>query len=247
MKDAPLTQLNKINQIDLIFTRLDKANALSDLDPIIRDLRDGFCVDHMVYHWVNAKGAKLGVGTYSSDWVQRYLDKGYLRIDPVILGCAHHFHPVDWKNLDWTPKAARQFLSDVIEYGVGNQGLSIPIRGPQGQYALFSVSHNCSDDEWAAFITDNRRNLILLAHYFNKKVLEIEGDRMSDPRAHLSPRENEALTLLALGYNRAQVAQTMSISEHTLRAYIEGARHKLGAMNTVHAVACAITSGMIIV
>ena len=70
---------------------------------------------------------------------------------------------------------------------------------------------------------------------------------MSDPRAHLSPRENEALTLLALGYNRAQVAQTMSISEHTLRAHIEGARHKLRAMNTVHAVACAITSGMIIV
>ena len=69
MKDAPLTQLNKINQIDLIFTRLDKANAISDLDPIIRDLRDGFCVDHMVYHWVNAKGAKLGVGTYSPDLV----------------------------------------------------------------------------------------------------------------------------------------------------------------------------------
>jgi len=226
---------------------LDKASALSDLQPIIEDLRDGFCVDHMVYHWVNAKGAKLGVGTYSAKWVERYIDQGYLRIDPVIIGCAQHFHPVDWKNLDWTTKAARQFQRDAIDNGVGNQGMSIPIRGPQGQYALFSVSHNCSDDQWSAFISNNRRNLILLAHYFNKKVLEIESDRIGETRAHLSPRENEALTLLALGYNRAQVAQTMAISEHTLRAYIESGRHKLGAMNTVHAVACAINSGMIIV
>jgi methyl coenzyme M reductase beta subunit len=131
MKEAQLTQLNKIIQIDAIFTRLDKASVLSDLQPIIEVLRDGFRVDHMVYHWVNARGAKLGVGTYSQDWIERYLEKGYLRIDPVILGCAKHFHPVDWKNLDWSAKAARQFQQDAISFGVGNQGMSIPIRGPQ--------------------------------------------------------------------------------------------------------------------
>lgn len=247
MKDTRLTQLNKIIQIDEIFTRLDRASALSDLQPIIEDLRDGFCVDHMVYHWVNAKGAKLGVGTYAPVWVNRYLEMGYLRIDPVILGSAQHFHPVDWKHLDWSSKAARMFRRDAIDHGVGNQGMSIPIRGPHGQYALYSVSHNCTDDDWVDFISDNRRNLILLAHYFNKKVLEIEGERLADTRVPLSPRENEALTLLAIGYNRAQVAQTMAISEHTLRAYIEGARHKLGALNTVHAVSCAINQGVIVI
>ncbi len=45
------------------------------------------------------------------------------------------------------------------------------------------------------------------------------------------------MTLLAMGYSRAQVAETLSISEHTLRVYIESARFKLGAMNTTHAVA----------
>ena len=40
------------------------------------------------------------------------------------------------------------------------------------------------------------------------------------------------MTLLALGYSRAQVADSLSISEHTLRAYIESARSKLGAQNT---------------
>jgi len=55
------------------------------------------------------------------------------------------------------------------------------------------------------------------------------------------------MTLLAIGYSRAQVADTLSISEHTLRAYIESARLKLGAQNTLQAVARAMSRGMIVV
>jgi hypothetical protein len=39
----------------------------------------------------------------------------------------------------------------------------------------------------------------------------------------------------------------LSISEHTLRAYIESARFKLGALNTTHAVAKALSEGFIVV
>jgi DNA-binding CsgD family transcriptional regulator len=52
---------------------------------------------------------------------------------------------------------------------------------------------------------------------------------------------------LALGKSRAQAAADLEISEHTLRVYIESARHKLGALNTTHAVARALSSGIIIV
>ncbi len=55
------------------------------------------------------------------------------------------------------------------------------------------------------------------------------------------------MTLLALGYNRAQVAHSLSISEHTLRVYIESARAKLGAQNTTHAIATALSRGLIVV
>ncbi len=39
----------------------------------------------------------------------------------------------------------------------------------------------------------------------------------------------------------------LSISEHTLRAYIESARFKLGALNTTHAVARALSEGLIVI
>jgi len=63
----------------------------------------------------------------------------------------------------------------------------------------------------------------------------------------LSPREADALTFLALGYSRAQIAETLEISEHTLRVYVESARFKLGAMNTTQAVARALSLGLIVV
>lgn len=237
---------NKVN-LDLILEALDATATLEGLQQIIEKVRDAFGIDHIVYHWVDSAGEQYGCGTYSQEWVDRYVEQGYLRTDPVIIGCYQRFHPVDWKRLDWSSKPARVFLKDALAHGVGNQGYSIPIRGPNGQFALFTISTNCDDEAWAKFTERHGRDLILLAHYFNRKALEFEPDRGPDQTQPLSPREIDALTLLAMGYSRAQVAQTLSISEHTLRVYIESARFKLGAINTTHAIARAMSCGLIVV
>lgn len=234
-------------QIETILAELERAKELDDLKKAIFAFRDSFNVDHMVYHWVDSHGDHYGCLTYSQEWHDRYLEKEYIRVDPVITGCYQRFHPVNWKRLDWTSKAVRAFQKDAIEHGVGNQGFSIPIRGPKGQYALFTVNHTCTDEEWDTFTEDNRRQLILIAHVFNQKALEFEPSKMPASSRALSPREIDAITFLAMGYNRAQAADSMSISEHTLRVYIESARHKLGAMNTTHAVARALSHGIIVV
>jgi len=226
---------------------LEQVGELSQLQEKTEALRDHYKVDHVIYHWVSSSGEQYGCGTYSDVWRDRYITEDYLRVDPVIIGCYQRFHPVDWKRLDWTPRGARAFLKDALAHGVGNQGFSIPIRGPNGQFALFTINHNCSDEEWAEFTEANRRDLILVAHVFNQKALEFEGIAERGPTKGLSPREIDAMTLLAVGYSRAQVADSLSISEHTLRVYIESARFKLGAMNTTHAVARAMQQGYIVV
>lgn len=226
---------------------LEQAQTLEDLQERAEALRDYYSVDHIVYHWVSSKGEQYGCGTYDRAWAELYMDRDYLRVDPVVIGCYSRFHPVDWKRLDWSSKGARDFFKEAQKYGVGNQGFSIPIRGPNGQFALFTVNHSCGDAEWEAFCNKHRRELILLAHLFNQKALEFEGIAEKGPRKGLSPREIDAMTLLAVGYSRAQVADSLSISEHTLRVYIESARFKLGAMNTTHAVARAMQQGYIVV
>ncbi len=235
------------SRLDSFLEALEDASDIADLQRVIERLRDHLGIDHAVYHWVSAGGEQYGCGTYSAEWVQLYVSKDYLRIDPVIQGCYQNFHPVDWKRLDWSGRAARAFLYDAVAHGVGNQGYSVPLRGPNGQFALFTVSHDCSDEAWADFTESHRRQLILIAHYFNHKALALEPGRSPVAAQALSPREVEAITLLAMGYSRAQVAQTLTISEHTLRAYVESARLKLGAINTLHAVARALSRGLIII
>jgi len=233
--------------LESILSALEQASTLEGMQSIAVALCDHYGIDHVVYHWVNSVGEQYGCGTYSDAWRQKYEAEGFLRIDPVIQGCFQRFHPVDWKRLDWSGKAARDLLRVAREYGVGNQGFSVPIRGPNGQFAHFTLNHSCDDLEWQDFTQQNRRDLILIAHYFNERALEVKTGVQAYRQQALSPREVDALTLLAIGYSRAQVANTLDISEHTLRVYIESARFKLGALNTTHAVARALSRGLIVV
>ena len=224
---------------------LQGARTLNELDDVILSLSDQLNVEHVVYHSVSSTGKEYAVTTYNPVWVDQYLGNGYARIDPVVQACVRRFHPVDWKRLDWSRKGTKNFLGEAIDSGVGNQGFSVPIRGPSGQFALFSVSSSEKDDSWSRYTNDYSRSLILASHYINQKALEIENGSDQADITSLSPRETDALTLLALGNNRAQAADSLSISEHTLRVYIESARFKLAAANTTHAVAKALNQGLL--
>ena len=233
--------------LEPVLETIRNVRVLDDLNGEIVALRERLGVEHVIYHSVNSTGSQYAALTYSNDWVQRYLERDYARVDPVVQGCYRRFDPVDWKRLDWSGRAARDFLGEAIDAGVGNQGFSVPIRGPAGQFALFTVSHRCSDAEWARFTKERVPDLILLSHFVNQKALELERGTDAIVTNQLSPREIDALTLLAMGLSRAQAADSLTISEHTLRVYIESARFKLGAVNTTHAVAKALLGGHIVV
>ncbi|EPX81564.1 helix-turn-helix transcriptional regulator [Litoreibacter arenae] len=226
---------------------LSRATTLEEVQTFVEDLRDVYDLEHLVYHSVNSTGGQYAALTYDQEWVQRYLEQGYARIDPVVQGCYRKFQPTDWKALDWSAKGARSFLGEAVESGLGNQGFSVPIRGPSGQFAVVSVNHKCTDDTWANFTGERAADLLLISHYLNEKALQIEGNPERGPTRALSPREKDTLCLLASGANRANIAETLKISESTLRVYIESARFKLGATNTTHAVAMALTHGLIVV
>lgn len=235
------------NRLETFIELMQQATTLDELQKLILDLRDLYEVEHLVYHSVNAKGEQYAVLTYDASWVGHYIEQSYERIDPVVLGCFQSLGPVDWKSLNWSSRSARRFLGEAIDSGVGNQGLSVPIRGPGGQFALFTINGHGADDTWSRYAQEFQRDLILIGHYVNTRAQEIEKGVIKNPGQPLSPREIDALTLLAMGYSRAHAADSLKISEHTLRVYIEGARHKLGSANTTHAVASALSRGLILI
>lgn len=256
-------------EIQKLFEALPPEGSIDELGLIIDAIRDIYALENVSYLAVSLgrefalqsteragalkknagfwwrKASMLVASTYNPDWGHRYEEANYVRIDPVVEGGHVNFVPMNWKDLNWDSRPRRQFLQEAVDYGIGNQGYTVPVRGPNGQYALFTINNRCPDDEWRRFLSEKATDFLIIAHFFHQKVIEIEKVFGEATPVHLSSRERDVLTYISLGKNRAQAAHELKISENTLRVYLDSARHKLGALNIPHAVALSVSRGFI--
>jgi LuxR family quorum sensing-dependent transcriptional regulator len=65
------------------------------------------------------------------------------------------------------------------------------------------------------------------------------------PARKLTRRELEVLTLTATGKTRDEISQCLSLSEETVKDYIESACRKLHAVSKTHAAVLAVVLGLI--
>lgn len=225
--------------------KLNQSNSMDELSNGILELGNVLDVEHVVFHVINHSGSQYVSATYSQVWQEHYEREDLTRIDPVILAGRTAISPVNWNRLDWSYKPAKRFLQDATDAGVGNQGLSVPARGPRGQFAVLTINDTATSEAWDQRVEEMRDEVVYLSQFVNAKAVELYGKDRDVPVPVLSPRESDALAQLALGRSRSQAADALGISEHTLRVYIEGARLKLGAKNTVHAVAKSVALGLV--
>ena len=86
-----------------------------------------------------------------------------------------------------------------------------PLRGAPTVVLLhgFTVSSRADDRTWEAYSRSYVGDLILVAHFVNQKALELDHGTDVQHTASLSPREIDTLSLLAMGYSRAQAADSL--------------------------------------
>ena len=237
------------NAPEALIARMGGDGGWENLDQVFDEVKRTFEVDHVVYHGVNVRGLTEDGPylrlTYSDAWVAQYRERNYLNVDPVIEEGRRAFWPFNWTMLDWSGLRRQAFAEDARRHGVGLSGMTVPIRGPEGQHALFSVSTMRSADEWDEQVERQMRDLHLLGHTMHNTVLRLEGVEASPASPLLSGREKNVLQLSAAGKTTAQVASSLEIAERTVRVYLDTARHKLGATNRTHAVAKALSLGLI--
>ena len=256
-------------RLNSILEQLGTLPDLGSFAAIIEMIRSAYDVDHVYYYAISLgidsheradqaietfqgdggvliqMGRKVAAVSYSPDWMARYLEARFYETDPVLHGASVSFDPVDWAELDWEGTGNRQFMEEAVDFGVGNQGYTIPVRGPGGQLAIFTVNKQCSADVWQRLLAESRTDFLLLAHFTHQRVLKLAGiDHVHQTRP-LSNREREAVRLIANGLSRARASEALGISENTFRVYIDSARHKLGALNIPHAIALAAHKGII--
>jgi DNA-binding CsgD family transcriptional regulator len=203
-------------------------------------------VDHFVYH-----SSKLGASpsvdpyirlTYPAAWVKRYLQMGYVDIDPVLREGFQRALPFDWSEIEVKDAALLAFMGDALAHGVGPNGLSIPVRSKHGHRGLVSVSDARPRSEWEAYRKAQLTTWIEVANRLHHHVI---GQVFGEDRPNLSPRELECLQLTAAGKHAGEIAIILSISPHTARDHLKSARFKLDCATSTQAVSKAVKLGML--
>jgi DNA-binding CsgD family transcriptional regulator len=218
-----------------------------EMEATITKLRDLLNVDHLVYH-----SSKLGASpsvdpyirlTYPASWIKRYLQMGYVDVDPVVREGFLRTLPFDWSELKIQSAAEASFLADALAHSVGPRGFSIPVQSKHGHRALFSISFSRSEDEWKTFLKSSQPTLIEIANRVHRRVI---NEVFGDDRPHLTPRELECLRWIARGKDSSEIAVILDISPHTARFYLKSARHKLDSVTSAQAVSKAVKLGLLI-
>ncbi|THD74622.1 LuxR family transcriptional regulator [Thalassobius vesicularis] len=211
------------------------------LDALCRDL--GF--DHASYATISpVTGDIFGHATYPAEWKAIYLERGYHLIDPTLSESAQCIAPVEWSRFDRNARFHTVF-SEAAAFGITPQGLSIPIRGPFGDYGLLSVTSACAETDWANLVTASLGELQLRAVRLHDQVQNSSSLHSQLARPVLSSREVEILQWIASGKSQQDVGDILSISHRTVEVHLRSSREKLGALTTAQAIGRAIGFGMI--
>ena len=234
---------------DTIAPKLDAVKYFEEGSSLLLSAAASYGLKHVAYLGINlpriGRTAPFYSATYTSDWCKHYEHSDYVDVDPVVRLGLTGLLPIDWNSFDYSNPLIRRVFGEAGEFGLGRQGLTIPIRGRGPEVALFSVNSDLPDKEWADLKRETMRDLQLLAHYFHHMVIRVEGGQMPHYEALLSRREKECLQWAAAGKTIWETSQILKISERAVRLYLDIARHKLDCLNKTQAVAKAVALGIV--
>ncbi len=233
------------------FEGIANAENLAELGREIRKVSRHLGFAHYLYgariRLSNGDKLQYLYSGYPGSWMNTYLAKNYIRIDPVVEHCFYRNSnlPLLWTEDLFDTEERRSFLEDARNHGVAS-GLSIPMRGSHGDVALFSVA---SPD--SSFNTTNNQlhtigTLYVLGSYVHEAIqrLVYEVERIKINIPELSPRELECLKWWIAGKSAWDIGQILKVSERTVRFHLDNTKRKFGANGKTQVVAKAIQLGL---
>ena len=182
--------------------------------------------------------------TYPEAWKKHYMDERLHRFDPTPLMASRSIAPVDWRRVQGHQNYRRLFF-DAGDFGIGERGITIPVRGPYGDVGMLSVTQSCSLEDWDTRLRRTIGDLQSAAVHIHDAAMRTGSLAGILRRPMLSDRETEILQWIAAGKSQPDVADILVISTRTVEVHLSSGREKLGALNTTQAAARAVGMGII--
>lgn len=185
------------------------------------------------------------LSSYPVDWVDYYLSRDYDKIDPVRLEVQRWVAPFTWDQLLASKELTQEqrlLFAEAADAHL-HDGLGMPLHGPGGTTAgigLASSSKGLTISEQTLWTVHNL-SMQFYASYWRLH----EKPFICSKQISLTPREAEVLRWLASGSTKAEVADRLKISYHTVDYHTRRVLEKFKTRSVTAAVHFATAQGYI--
>ncbi|MEN3930586.1 autoinducer binding domain-containing protein [Microvirga sp. W0021] len=188
-------------------------------------------------------GENFVVSNYPKEWQGIYFEKNYFRVDPVVTQAKRGSYIYNWASADNEKNTSRDvanFFGDATEFGI-RSGFSITVPTGFGHKAIITVASDLKDLSTAH--TMNPQLAMVAATMIHKSLNHGETDIKRE--INLTPREATCLRWLSEGKSMQEISDILGIGARSVRFYLDEAKTKLSAINTVQAVYIATRLNLI--
>ena len=185
-----------------------------------------------------------GCTTFPAEWVRHYVDNDLVLVDPLIRFGAAMIAPIDWAAFNDQREHAPLFDA-ARKFGVGQNGLSIPVINPFGERGVFTVTSNLSLSEWDPLVGKMLPALRHEAQVLHLLALDVIDTVLSFPKDALSNQEMDVLKMLASGLVPSVMARQIGLSSRMVHAMTSSTVAKLKCRTTEQAVSRAVSTGIL--
>jgi LuxR family transcriptional regulator len=192
---------------------------------------------------LSEKGFSVGVGfkgaephwvrsTYARSWVDNYVAKRYIQLDPTIrFGLSRTGH-ITWSRLERIYPGTAGFFEDARGYGLFG-GNTLAIRAAGGISVL-----SCSGAGWGS-------DEVKLASAALHGLAALHAKPSADKSLELNEREQDVLRLMCGGSKDQEISEALGIKIETVRARRRRAMHATEATTVAQLVSEVIKNGLI--
>lgn len=196
----------------------------------------------------DGRGASgIYLSNYPDEWRSRYRRQAYDVEDPVFLDGKLARAPFAWRGERATSAVTphvRQMYDEAGVFGIRN-GFTVPVRGPEGDCGLFSVSGSTPPADTQDIAGPIYPALLLLSQLVHASAMTQRSALRGQPLVSLGYHERVCLSWASRGKTAQEIADILGRSKATIDFHLRRASIKLGAANKVQAVVRALDLNLI--